>query len=161
VPKALIFAVLGSIVLAVILVGAGVAYVYFGSSGDENIPLAEETDRYYNEPVLSTEEPAPDANVGVSMQSLTTPVVPGSNATFTVRTLRGAECDVVVEYDDIESQDSGLISKTADEYGLASWTWTVEEWVPEGEWPVEATCRWNEQSGELHQKLHVSYEAVQ
>jgi hypothetical protein len=41
------------------------------------------------------------------------------------------------------STDSGLAQKNADEYGLLSWTWTVEPTVPLGKWPVKISCAYD------------------
>ena len=155
VPKSLIYAVGGTVVLALLLLSGGAVYTYLNEPEEMPEQQPPEDSQYYHEPSMEAEEPAEDASVGVSVQMLTSPVEPGSNATFEVRTLRGAECDIVVEYDDEESEDTGLIPRTADRYGMVSWTWTVEESVPEGEWPVEVTCVWNENSGMVRNDIKV------
>ena len=155
--KPLFFAILGGLLLLALLIGGGIAYIYL-TEPDETVEQEEFGPDRYNELSFETEEPDPDAVVGISVQMLTSPVAPGSNATYEVRTLRGAECDISVTYDETESQDSGLTPKTANNFGMASWTWTVEEWVPEGQWPVEVICSWNEQSGMLRSDIEVSYD---
>lgn len=151
------------VALLVLFLGAGAAYTYYSepenNASNEQANAEDSDSQSYYEPSLEPGEPAPDASVGVSMQFLTSPVAPGSNATFDVRTLRGAECSIVVEYDEEESTDTGLINKTADRYGMVSWTWTVEETVPEGEWPMEVICSRNEESGMMRANLEVSYDA--
>jgi hypothetical protein len=46
----------------------------------------------------------------------------------------------------------------ADDFGIVSWTWTVEESVPLGEWPVDVTCAFNDQSAMVRGKLVVEHE---
>jgi hypothetical protein len=88
-------------------------------------------------------QPAPNAKEGVAVQSLTSPVAPGDNASIDIHTNRDSKCTITVVYNNIPSKDAGLTPKTADEYGLASWSWTVESTVPVGKWPVTVTCEWN------------------
>lgn len=155
VPKSWLYAVSGTVVLALLLLGGGAVYTYLNEPEEMPEQQPPEDSQYYHEPSMEADEPAEDADVGVSVQTLTSPVEPSSNATFEIRTLRGAECDIMVEYDDEESEDTGLIPRTADRYGMVSWTWTIEESVPEGEWPVEVTCSWNENSGMIRNHLEV------
>lgn len=158
IPKPLSRVLIGIVALIILFIGAGLAYTYFDEPDTVENDSDVETAQQFYEPSLNDNEPGPDANVGVSVQMLTSPVAPGSNATFKVRTLRGAECDITVEYDGIESQDTGLMTKTADRFGMASWTWTVEETVPHGEWPIEVLCSRNEQSGMMRADLEVGPE---
>jgi hypothetical protein len=79
----------------------------------------------------------------VSIQSITSPVAPGDNASIYIHTNRDSKCTITAVYNNIPSKDAGLSPKTADEYGLASWSWTVESTVPVGKWPVTVTCVWN------------------
>jgi hypothetical protein len=102
-------------------------------------------------------KPAEDAATGVSIQSFTTPVTPGSNASITIKTNSDATCSITVVYDEEASVDSGLSPKIADEFGIAMWVWTVEASVPVGEWPVTITCVRNGQSGVVVGDLEVIY----
>jgi len=104
-------------------------------------------------------KPAEDAATGVSIQSLTSPITPGSNASVTVKTNSDATCSITAEYDEKASTDSGLSPKIADEFGIVMWVWTVEASVPVGEWPVTITCMRNEQSGVVVGNLSVVYPA--
>jgi hypothetical protein len=63
-----------------------------------------------------------------------------------------------VEYNDVPSADSGLKPKTADDFGIVSWAWTVEATTPVGEWPVDVTCVFNDQSAMVRGKLVVKAE---
>ncbi len=82
-----------------------------------------------------------DSQVGVALQSLTTPVKPGENVAMMVKTNPKAACSILVTYNnDQPSADKGLVPKTADEYGTVSWSWKVEENRLPGTWPATVTC---------------------
>lgn len=129
-------------VILTALVGAvGFAYVWY--SGQQEVPAASSPPvaSVPTRPTIERPKPNPKAPVSASIQMLTSPVHPGSNATLTVRTTPKATCTVSVEYDnDVKSIATGLKSAKADEFGMVSWEWTVEPAAPRGTWPVEATC---------------------
>ena len=120
-------------------------------------------------PVVAEEAPAPKSvlpkttpqavddtvKVGISMQSFTDKVVPGKNALLIIKTNPLAACSIRVEYDKQASTDSGLVPKKADEYGVASWAWTVETSRPLGKWPVNVTCASAKNSAALALDLNV------
>lgn len=97
----------------------------------------------------------PTAPVGVAAQSITSPLLPGSNALIVVKTRPEALCNIVVEYNKIKSTDTGLSEKQADDRGMVQWSWAVEESVSVGKWPVTVTCLYNEKSGVLISDLEV------
>lgn len=90
---------------------------------------------------------AENAPVGASVQLLTSPVAPGSNASITIKTLPITNCTISVVYDKTASKDSGLAAKISDEFGSITWAWTVEPTVPVGKWPVTVTCARGKKSG--------------
>lgn len=130
---------ISALVLLVLFVGGGAAYTWYmgrtsvadTSAGDPVVEVA---------PVIKHVQPAANVSESASVQMLTSPVVPGSNASVTVRTNPGSQCTIIVEYNKVASKDSGLSLKTADEFGMVTWTWTVEASVPLGKWPVKVTC---------------------
>ncbi len=136
------------VALFVIFVGSGLAYTwYMGQSG--RYSSSENDVTVTPEPKVAVKHVTPAANaaVGVSLQMLTSPVTPGSNASITVRTNPGATCSIKVEYNKVASTDSGLAPKVADEFGIAIWSWTVGQSVPLGKWPVTVTCVLSQKSG--------------
>jgi hypothetical protein len=127
-------------VLLVIFIGGGAAYTwYMGRTTVVDTSVADSIDTTPT-PVIKHVQPAANANESASVQMLTSPVAPGSNASVTVKTNPSSECTIAVEYNKVASKDSGLRLKTADEFGIVSWTWTVEVSVPLGTWPVKVTC---------------------
>jgi hypothetical protein len=144
-------------VLAVVIVGAGVAYTWYtGQHTVEAVAAPVDETPPVSAPVIKPPNPAPNAKVGASVQMITSPVAPGANASITVKTNPTSECTIKVVYDTIISTDSGLSPKTADEYGIVSWTWTVEESVPVGKWPVKVTCAYNKNSAMVQGDLKIA-----
>ena len=132
------------LVFALLLVSAGLIYVwYIGQHTEVKVTQNKST---LKRDVL----PPPvrdDSPVGAAISVFTSPTAPGSNASITVRTKPKAACNIAVTYDKDKSVDSGLIPKTADEYGVVSWSWTIEPNRPVGTWPVDITCALNGKSG--------------
>lgn len=139
--------VISTVVLLVLLVVGGAFYTwYMGQQADVSSAIAEPV-AAPTAPTITPRMPAPDAKVGVSVQMITSPLTPGSNASITVRTNAAAKCTISVVYDNVASTDSGLAPKVADDYGMVSWTWTVAEATPLGTWPVKVTCANAKNSG--------------
>lgn len=135
--------VTGSIVfLLVLAVAAGIGYTWYMSEyGNEENQAIQHPTKASGGLQTSKRPKIPDtATLGVSVQSITSPVVPGSNASLTVKTNPEANCSIEVAYNDVPVKDSGLVTKKADEYGIVEWTWTVPGNAPVGNWPVKATC---------------------
>lgn len=130
----------GVLVLAVLAAGAGIAYTWY--VGQNQSALANQTAPVRTpRVVLKPQKIASDAKVGVAVQTVTPEVKPGENASVSVRTNPEADCTVVVRYNNVAAVDSGLAPKQADEYGVASWSWTVAAGTPTGTWPAEVSCK--------------------
>lgn len=141
IPRSAIRTVVGIFLFIALLVGAGAAYTwYVGKNAYKNKEAFAEPVEVHKAPAIKAAETSPKANVGVAVQSLTTPVAPGSNASIFIQTNPDVVCQISVEYNHVASKDSGLTTKTADEYGLVSWSWTVDTNAPIGKWPVIVTC---------------------
>lgn len=127
--------------LLIVVVGGGLAYTwYMGEHAGENSKAFADETTASVQPKISVPKVNQTAVVGASVQMLTSPVTPGSNASIMVGTNPQASCVIVVEYDKVRSKDSGLTEKKADEYGIVEWAWTVEPTAPLGTWPVTVTC---------------------
>lgn len=143
-------------VLLTLIVGGGIAYTWYMGRNPVVPSVAEASAKEETVPVIKHVAAAANAPVGASVQSLTSPVIPGSNASITVKTTAGATCAITVVYDKTASKDSGLVSKTANDFGVVSWTWTVESSVPLGKWPVKVTCALGAKSAVVQGDLVVS-----
>lgn len=158
VPKSVRNTVLSIVALLILFPAAGIGYTwYMGQYGDNDVAVAPPpAKKKVSDPFGEPPKPAANAAVSASVQVLTSPVAPGENASMTVKTLPGAKCTIEVVYGEVPSTDSGLKEKTADEYGVISWSWTVEPAVPVGTWPVEVTCKNGEKSAMVRGDLVVA-----
>lgn len=130
-----------AVILLVVTAAAGVGYVwYIGQSED---PAAIQKPAQATGGARISERPKipNDAAIGASVQSITSPVIPGSNASVTVKTNPEATCAISVTYGGAKAVDSGLTEKLADEYGIVSWAWSLPANTPLGNWPVDITCK--------------------
>lgn len=133
----------GVVLITVLLVGGGLAYTYF--LGPDNSQTAQQADEQAT-PVrqdIKPTKPASNAPASASVSVLTSPVAPGDNASLTIKTVATAKCTVAVSYGSLAAKDSGLAPKAADEFGTATWAWTVDKAAPLGTWPVKVTCAYN------------------
>lgn len=145
--------------LLLLALGGGAAYTWY--MGQQPLPQAIAVSSpadEVTEPVSAAKHmnPDPKAKVSAAIEMLTSPITPGMNATVNIKTNANADCAVLVTYNKVASKDSGLTPKTADEFGIISWTWTVESTVPYGTWPVKVTCTVNKQSAVVQGDLMVA-----
>lgn len=142
--------------LIVFAVLAGIGYTWYMSEYGES-PQAVQAPVKPTGGIQDSSRPkiSDTATIGAVVQSITSPVVPGSNASIMVRTNPEATCTVSVIYDKTASKDSGLVQKKADEYGLVEWTWTVEGSAPLGTWPIEVSCANKKNSAVVQNDLHI------
>lgn len=142
--------------LSSILIGAAGVYVwYIGKYGPKDAASVAEPVETKADSTIKINKPDPNIVVGVSVQMLTSPVTIGSTASISVRTNAGAKCTISVVYNQIASKDPGLTSVIADDYGLASWTWTVGDSTPVGKWPVNVKCSNDSKSGVVSPEIEI------
>ena len=136
---------IGVVVIAVLLVGGGLAYTYF--LGPDGSQAAQEAEKQAAAPVpnqaIKPSKPSANTPASASIAALLSPVAPGDNTSVTIKTVPTAKCTVAVSYGTIAAKDSGLAAKNADEFGTATWSWTVDKAAPLGTWPVKVTCAYN------------------
>lgn len=143
--------------IAVAVVGGLIYIWYIGKTAP--VQEAAKITTTTTSPITTDPVVDEDAPVGVAIQTITSPVTRGKNASVAIRTRPEAACSIRVYYSDDktkESEDGGLIPKTADEYGVAEWTWTVESSRPAGKWPVYITCAYNTHWGVARATLEVT-----
>ncbi len=106
--------------------------------------------------VLGTVSPSlPQQPLLVKLVSLTSPTHPGANATIIVKTAPAAACSIAVFYKSGTSRAQGLVPKTADAQGNASWTWRVGTRTTPGTWPILVTCSLGGRQGKLKTSFDV------
>lgn len=99
-----------------------------------------------NPSFLTPHKPPKDIAIGSSIQSISSPIAPGSNASLTLRTTESAVCTIKVLRLDTEMRevqhvtDSGLGEKTADDFGIVTWTWTMPADAAIAKWQADINC---------------------
>lgn len=133
------------VVLLVLAIGAGLFYVWL--MGLQAKPSAVTTAPQTNQPSFLTPHKVPDnVAIGSSIQSISSPVSPGDNASLTVRTTESAVCTVkIIRLDSSQKEvarvtDSGLSDKKADEFGMVVWTWTMPSDAAIAKWTADIFC---------------------
>lgn len=133
------------LILLLALMTTALIYVWYtGTKTEVKTPSLQTT--LQSTPKAPPTVPA-DTPVGVSISTLSSPIAAGSNASVSVRTKQKAACTIALTYGTEKSTDSGLVPKTADEYGVVSWSWSVETNRPAGTYPLEITCARDGKSG--------------
>lgn len=144
-------------VLLLLAGAAGAAYTWYSGQQGPAVPEQKPAEQVSVAPsVHASAKIAPDAVMQASVQSIDSPVAPGQNVTLALRTNPAAKCVISVVYDKTPSHDSGLTTKVADEYGMISWTWTVDATAPLGIWPVKVTCANQKNSAAVQADLTVA-----
>jgi hypothetical protein len=91
-------------------------------------------------------KPPADVAIGSSIQSISSPIAPGDNASLTLRTTESAVCTIKIVRIDNEMReaarvtDSGLGDKTADDFGMVTWTWTMPADAAIAKWQADINC---------------------
>jgi hypothetical protein len=132
---------------------AGVIYTWYtgqhATIKNEATPVTKVSQPTTTQP----EKLAPNDREGVAEQSFTSPVQQGDNASVDIQTNPDSTCSITAVYNNVTEKDSGLAPKTADEYGLVEWSWTVSSSAPVGTWPITINCVWNKKSAVLIENL--------
>ncbi len=147
---------LSALLMLLLLVGLGLLYTWYVDSQPKNLDTAEKTSATKT---TAMKAPAidPNAPVGVAVQSLSSPVAPGENASLTIRTKPTAICHVEVSYTGVPTttRDSGLGDKKADEFGVVIWSWTIPTTAQKALSPVSVRCELDDKSGEFKTAVDV------
>lgn len=142
------------LVLLPILMSAGLWYVWY--SGQHTSVNVEENKSIAASKPVAPPVQADNTPVGVAQSMFTSPVVAGANSSITVRTKQKAACTITVTYGTDESLDTGLVPRTADEYGVVTWSWKVESNRAAGSYPVDIVCAKDGKSGYYRATLVVT-----
>lgn len=127
------------VVLVMAVVGGIVHTWYMGQqrvASSKQAPITSVPRAVFKPPKVAS-----NAKIGVAVQIVSPKVKPGENASITIRTNPEANCTISVKYNKVAVNDSGLAPKVADEFGVASWAWTVAPGAPTGKWPIEIICK--------------------
>lgn len=132
---ALSLATLLVVVVALGAAGGGAYMWYMGRHGAEESTVYKKADAG-----ISPKQTAASLGTSLTVESVTSPVMPGATATLIAKTDPNAKCLIEVTYDQVKAVDNGLLQKTADKEGSVSWTWKVAPAAAEGKWPAKVTC---------------------
>ncbi len=155
IPKTLQNTSIAVAIILIIFVAGEIIYVYLTDRSIKHI-ASTQTKNTTSTPIPQPVKPASNAPEGVAIDTITSPIAAGSNASIGVLTNAGSVCDINVTYNGIQSSDSGLTSKKADAYGNVMWSWTVESSVPVGSWPIKITCVYNSRSAVYSTNIQVT-----
>jgi len=156
VPKTLRKTLLTVVILIMVFLGAGAAYVYFADRPAKPVTTLQVPNPDAEPGLFKPSVPRPNSTESAAIEALDTPVKAGNNTSVTVKTLPTSSCTIVVAYNDVASKDSGLVAKTADAYGSVTWSWTVEPAAAVGIWPVKITCGFNGRTAFVQGDLQVT-----
>lgn len=136
---------IGVLVLALLIGGVYVALLWLNKPKVASAPAPDATNKD-NPSFLTPHKPPKDVAIGSSIQSISSPIAPGSNASLTLRTTESAVCNIKVVRLDAEMReaqrvtDSGLGDKTADDFGIVTWTWTMPADAAIAKWQADINC---------------------
>jgi len=143
-PKAARNALVSAFLLVILFAGGGLAYTYYSgkNSADTTASAADaaaSATAAANQPVQASKTSSKTSE-GVAINLLSSPVARGTAASMSVQTLPYSQCTIVVTYNKVPAHASGLTTKTADDFGTASWDWMVSPSAPIGKGMAKVTC---------------------
>jgi hypothetical protein len=149
--------VIASIVtLALILLLGGAAYTWFTDQNPaKGSPVLTGANNLQSGTSVTAVQPSANAKEGVAVESITSPVTTGTNASVTVMTNPNSACTILASYNKSVNPIANLSAKTADDYGTVSWTWAIDDSVPIGKWLLIVTCVYHGRSGVVEADLQV------
>ena len=124
------------------------------SSGSSSTPLAFAAEptparASLRDPAAEpTPEPEPKP-LAVKVTKRTKSVPQNGTASVSIKTAKGAECSINVEYASGSATAKGLGSKKANSKGAITWKWKVGGRTTKGEWPIDIWCTRGERSGDV------------
>lgn len=143
------------VLLSFLMIIAGLFYVwYMGRNSEEKIIDQTQTSVQKNT-VSERSKIADNAPNSASIQSISSPLNPGSKASIIAKTNPNSECVISVTYNKIVSNSAGLSPAMADDWGVVVWKWTIEDSAPIGKWPVKITCVWHERAAVVIGDLNI------
>jgi hypothetical protein len=140
VPKTYRNIIIAVVVLLVIFTASGIGYVLYSERQPAKTAKADVINNDPQASALKPRVPSPKAPENAAVEALLSPVIAGSNTSITVHTNANSTCTISATYNKVVSKDSGLIPKTADDWGNVTWSWTIEKTTPVGTWPVKVIC---------------------
>ena len=142
------------LIVALLLAGCG------GAEGESRDGLVlGETDAPAATPFATkfhpTEPPDVVFDLPVKLTKRTASVARNAKASMTIKTTKGAECGIDVQYRSGSPSAAGLEPKVANSKGAVAWKWLVARSTSKGTVPVVITCTLGDQAGRLDTSFKV------
>jgi hypothetical protein len=144
------------LIVALLLAGCG------GAEGDstDGLVLGESTVPAAAEPFATkfhpTEPPDVVFDLPVKLTKRSASVARNARASVTIKTTKGAECGIDVQYKSGSSTAAGLEPKIANSKGAITWKWLVGSNTSKGRVPIVITCTLGDRSGRLDTAFKVT-----
>ena len=103
-----------------------------------------------------TEPPDVVFDLPVKLTKRTASVARNARASVTIKTTKGAECGIDVQYKSGSSTAAGLEPKVANAKGAITWKWIVAQNASKGRAPIVITCTLGDLSGRLDTAVKVN-----
>ncbi len=103
-----------------------------------------------------TEPPDVVFDLPVKLTKRTASVARNARASVTIKTTKGAECGIDVQYKSGSSTAAGLEPKVANSKGAVTWKWLVARNASKGRAPIVITCTLGDLSGRLDTAVKVT-----
>ena len=107
-------------------------------------------------PIDPTEPPDVVFDLAVTLTKRTASVARNATASVTIKTTKGAECGIDVQYKSGSSTAAGLEPKVANAKGAVTWKWIVAQNASKGRAPIVITCTLGDLSGRLDTAVKVT-----
>jgi len=143
------------VIMLVLMVGAGVAYIKFSGSSSTNNTNAQQLQDAFKSEAVKPRKPLSKSTEYAALESLVSPVKAGENTSITIKTLAGSQCVIGVTYGSLKETDSGLAPRYTDDFGNITWSWTVDKNAPAGKHTIKMTCKYYGRSAYLEGYLTV------
>lgn len=135
------------LIVALLLAGCGDAGASTaGLVGPSGVPAAEKP---LPTKVHPTEPPDVVFDLSVKLTKRTASVARNAKASVTIKTTKGSECGIDVQYKSGSSTAAGLEPKTANSKGAVTWKWLVGRTITKGSVPIVITCTLGDRAGRL------------
>lgn len=154
IPKVVWHTLISALIMLLLLVVAGLVYVYYFSGGDIQ-PTGSVASNLADAKPITPTKPSPKSAESASINYLSSPLKPGDEASLSVQTLAGSKCDIGVKLNDKPLKVAGLEAATADDFGIVSWDWRISKTAPKGERDVTVTCYFHKHSAVVVGQLEV------
>jgi hypothetical protein len=149
----------GKIVIVATAKAVGMKIVYDESSvpPPDPAPVADFSP-YVNELMTADNGEPPDVifDLPVKLTKRTASVARNARASVTIKTTKGAECGIDVQYKSGSSTAAGLEPKVANAKGAVTWKWLVAQNASKGRAPIVITCTLGDLSGRLDTAVKVT-----